>query len=327
MSKSLGNVISPQEVIEKFGAEILRLWVAAEDYRDDVRISEEILGQLSEGYRKIRNTFRYLLGNLYDFDPAKDRVPYEDLLEIDRLTLHQLQRLIQRIRRAYESYEFHILYHSLHRFCTLDLSAFYLDVLKDRVYTCRADSLPRRAAQTTMHEVLMVLVKLIAPVLSFLAEEVWQQIPRGEQDPRSVHLCTFPDPQERYSDEELAERWKRLLQVREKVLVALERARKEKLIGNSLEAKVEIRATPRLYDFLLRHQAELATLFIVSAVILFPAEKEGLGEGEELEVLVHRAGGEKCERCWNYSESLGTNPSHPKLCPRCTQVMAEISGN
>jgi len=327
MSKSLGNVISPQEVIDKFGAEILRLWVAAEDYRDDVRISEEILRQLSEGYRKIRNTFRYLLGNLYDFDPGKDRVPYEKLPEIDRYTLHQLQRLIQRIRRAYESYEFHILYHSLHRFCTLDLSAFYLDVLKDRIYTSRAGSLSRRAAQTTMYEVLMVLVKLIAPVLSFLAEEVWQQIPRGEQDPCSVHLCTFPEPEERYIDEGLAERWKRLLQARDKVLVALERARKEKLIGNSLEARVEIRAVPRIYDFLLPYQGELATLFIVSGVTLLSVGEGRLGEGEELEVLVLRARGDKCERCWNYSESLGVSPSHPKLCPRCTQVMAEISGN
>jgi isoleucyl-tRNA synthetase len=292
-----------------------------------VRISEDILRQLSEAYRKVRNTFRYLLGNLYDFDPAKDRVPYEELLEIDRFTLHQLQRLIQRIRRAYEAYEFHVLYHSLHRFCTLDLSAFYLDILKDRIYTSRAESLPRRAAQTTMYEVLMVLVKLMAPVLSFLAEEVWQQIRRGEDDPCSVHLCTFPEPQERYLDEELAERWKRLLQVRDRVLAALEEARKEKQIGNSLEAEVRLRATPGLYDLLFGCERELPTLFIVSAVALEPAEEGGLGEGEELEVVVQRAPGEKCERCWNYSESLGMNPSHPKLCIRCTQVIHEISGN
>jgi len=327
MSKSLGNVISPQEVINKFGAEILRLWVAAEDYRDDVRISEEILTQLAEGYRKIRNTFRYLLGNLYDFDPDRDRVRYEDLLEIDRFTLHQLQRLIQRMRRAYESYEFHILYHSLHKFCTLDLSAFYLDVLKDRVYTSGANSLARRAAQTAMYEILMALVKLAAPVLSFLAEEVWQQIPKGGQDPCSVHLSVFPEPQERYLDEELAERWKRLLQVRDQVLVALERARKDKLIGNSLEAKVQIQAKSAPYHFLLRHEGELATLFIVSSVELLSAGEGSLGEGEELEVLVQQAPGGKCERCWNHSQSLGRDPSHPSLCPRCTQVIREISRN
>jgi isoleucyl-tRNA synthetase len=327
MSKSLGNVVSPQEVIDRFGAEILRLWVAAEDYRDDVRISEEILRQLPEGYRKIRNTFRYLLGNLYDFDPRTDRVPYPKLMEIDRFTLHQLQRLIQRIGRAYESYEFHILYHSLHSFCTLDLSAFYLDVLKDRIYTSRPDSLARRAAQTTMHEVLITLVKLIAPVLSFTAEEVWQQIPKGVDDPCSVHLCLFPSVQDGHLDEELAERWKRLLTVRDKVLAALEVARKEKLIGNSLEAEIEIRANSSLYGFLLTHQEELSTLFIVSGVSLVSVGQGELGEGKELEVKVGRAPGGKCERCWNYSQVLGSDPHHPALCPRCSRVMREARGS
>jgi len=327
MSKSLGNVVSPQEVIDRFGAEILRLWVAAEDYRDDVRISEEILRQLPEGYRKIRNTFRYLLGNLYDFDPRTDRVPYPKLMEIDRFTLHQLQRLIQRIGRAYESYEFHILYHSLHSFCTLDLSAFYLDVLKDRIYTSRPDSLARRAAQTTMYEVLITLVKLIAPVLSFTAEEVWQQIPKGADDPCSVHLCLFPSIQDDHLDEELAERWRRLLTVREKVLAALEVARKEKLIGNSLEAEIEIRANSSLYGFLLTHQEELSTLFIVSGVSLVSVGQGELGEGRELEVKVGRAPGRKCERCWNYSQALGSDPHHPALCPRCSRIMQEARGS
>ena len=327
MSKSLGNVVSPQEVIDQFGAEILRLWVAAEDYRDDVRISGEILKQLSEGYRKIRNTFRYLLGNLYDFNPQRDRVPYQDLLEIDRFTLHQLQRLIQRIRRAYESYEFHILFHGLHNFCIHDLSAFYLDVLKDRIYTAKADSPLRRAAQTTLYEVLVTLTKLIAPVLSFTAEEVWQQIPKGPQDPESVHLCVFPESQEGYLDEELAERWKRLLTVRDEVLAALEGARKEKLIGNSLEAEVKIRANHLLYDLLSRHEGELAALFIVSRVGLIPAGPGETEEGRELEVRVNRVQGERCARCWNYSEALGRDPSHPTLCPRCTAVMRQISGS
>ena len=327
MSKSLGNVVSPQEVIDRFGAEILRLWVAAEDYRDDVRISEEILRQLPEGYRKIRNTFRYLLGNLYDFDPSTDRVADPELMEIDRFTLHQLQRLVERIGRAYESYEFHILYHSLHNFCTLDLSAFYLDVLKDRIYISRPDSLARRAAQTTMYEVLITLVKLIAPVLSFTAEEVWQQIPKRADDPCSVHLCLFPPVQDRYMDEELAERWKRLLAVRDKVLAALEVARKEKLIGNSLEAEIEIRANPSLYDFLLAHEGELSTLFIVSGVSLLSVRQGELGDGKELEVRVGRDPGQKCERCWNYSQALGSDPQHPTLCPRCLRVMQEARGS
>ena len=324
MSKSLGNVISPQEVIDRYGAEILRLWVAAEDYRDDVRISEEILGQLAEAYRKIRNTFRFLLGNLYDFNPFADRIPYWDLFPIDRFLLHQLQRLIQRIRRAYEEYEFHVIYHSLHRFCTLDLSAFYLDILKDRLYVSRPDSLPRRAAQTALYEILASLVKLMAPVLSFLAEEVWQQMPKGEDDPPSVHLCRFPEPEQRFLDEGLAEQWKRLLKVREQVLLALERARQEKQIGNSLEAGIILRTSPDWYGFLRAHEPELPALFIVSAVKIEP---RGEGEGEDLEILVQRAPGEKCERCWNYSPHLGQDPSHPRICPRCTQIIHEIAGS
>ncbi len=327
MSKSLGNVVSPQEVIGKFGAEILRLWVAAEDYRDDVRISEDILRQLSEAYRKVRNTFRYLLGNLHDFDPNQDRVAYPDLLEIDRFTLHQLQLLIQRVRKAYESYEFHVIYHSVHNFCAVHLSAFYLDVLKDRIYTSRADSELRRSAQTALYEVLTALVKLIAPILSFLSEEVWQQIPKLPSDPSSVHLCLFPEPQDEYVDEELADRWRRLLEIRDKVLAALEIARQEKRVGNSLEAEVEIRSNSMHYDFLLRHKGELPTLFIVSQVALRCVGEAELGNGHRFEVRVQRARGAKCERCWNFSERLGTDPAHPVLCPRCSLAVREISGN
>ncbi len=227
MSKSQGNVIAPQEVIGKYGAEVLRLWVAAEDYRDDIRLSEEILTRLAEGYRRIRNTCRYLLGNLYDFEPGRDTVPVAHLLPIDRFILHRLQRFIERVRRAYEDYEFHVLYHGLHNFCAVDLSAFYLDVLKDRVYTAAPTSRLRRSAQTAMHEILVALVKLMAPVLSFTADEVWRYLPLRDK-PASVHLTEFPTLRPELLDEALAGEWDRLLATRDVVLRGLEAAPKRK---------------------------------------------------------------------------------------------------
>jgi isoleucyl-tRNA synthetase len=317
MSKSLGNVIAPQEVMAQYGAEILRLWVAAEDYRDDVRLSSEILTRLAEGYRRIRNTCRYLLGNLYDFDPKSHLLPREELLEIDRFILHRFQRLTERLLRAYEEYEFHILYHRLHNFCAVDLSAFYLDVLKDRIYTSRADSRERRAAQTTMYLLLKGLTRLMAPVLSFTADEVWGYIPRRGGEPESVHLTEFPAVDERYLDEALNGRWEKLLQVRDEVLKGLEEARQAKLIGNALEAKVEIQAGPALSPFLQGYLRDLHTICIVSAVDLKPAP-EG---GPELAVAVQRAPGQKCERCWIYRESVGRSAAHPTLCNRCVEVL------
>lgn len=318
MSKSLGNVIAPQEVMSTHGAEILRLWVAAEDYRDDVRLSTEILTRLVEGYRRIRNTCRYLLGNLYDFNPQKHLVPPGELLEIDRFILHRLQRLTGRLLRAYDRYEFHILFHALHNFCAVDLSAFYLDVLKDRVYASAATSPQRRAAQTAMYLILESLTRLMAPVLSFTADEIWAYIPgHGHQD-ESVHLAEFPKVDDMYVDEVLAERWERLLRVRDDVLKVLEEARKGKLIGNAVEAKVEILAGPSLFPFLEIYRADLPTIFIVSAVDLAPAPPGG----PELSVNVHRASGQKCERCWLYRESVGQSPAHPTICDRCVAVLA-----
>lgn len=314
MSKSLGNVVAPQEVIERYGAEVLRLWVAAEDYRDDVRISEEILARLAEGYRRIRNTCRYLLGNLFDFDPRTDAVPYDQLQEIDRFILHRLQKLTQRLLRAYEDYEFHLLYHLLHNFCAVDLSAFYLDVLKDRVYTEASASRKRRAAQTALWIILVTLTKLMAPVLSFTAEEIWRKIPKRGDEEESVHLALFPTPEEALIDESLAERWEQLLKIRDKILKALEEARKEKLIGDSLEAEVEIRADPSLLGFLRAYQKDLEAISIVSSVIL----SEGR---EELEIEVGRAPGQKCERCWMWRRSVGSFPEHPTLCDRCVSVL------
>jgi isoleucyl-tRNA synthetase len=318
MSKSLGNVIAPQEVIGKYGAEVLRLWVAAEDYRDDIRLSEEILTRLAEGYRRIRNTCRYLLGNLFDFDPGRDAVPVSSLLPIDRFILHRLQQLTERVRAAYRDYEFHVLYHSLHNFCAVDLSAFYLDVLKDRVYTSRRTSRLRRSAQTAMYEVLCGLVKLMAPVLSFTADEVWRYLPMPDR-PASVHLTEFPEVRQDLVDEGLAREWERLLTIRDQILRALEMARKERRIGSAQEAAVEVQADGEQFEFLSGHREELETICIVSHLTV------GRGQAEagrsDLTVRVDRAPGRKCQRCWNFRESVGVSATHPMLCDRCAGVL------
>nr|MBL0715976.1 isoleucine--tRNA ligase [Desulfobacterales bacterium] len=236
MSKSLGNVMAPKTVIDKYGAEILRLWVSAADYRDDIRISDTILRQLSDAYRRIRNTSRFMLGNLYDFDPSADAVPYDQLVDLDRFTLHRLQVLVQRAQKAYETYEFHMIYHALHNFCTLDLSAFYLDILKDRLYTSAPAAVARRGAQTVMYIVLDTMARLMAPILAFTAEEVWQYIPAVPDKPASVHGAPMPTVKPEWQDEALADKWRHLLAVRGEVTSALEAARSAKLIGHPLDA-------------------------------------------------------------------------------------------
>jgi isoleucyl-tRNA synthetase len=318
MSKSKGNVITPDEVIEKHGAEILRLWVAAEDYRDDIKISEEILKRLTEAYRKIRNTCRYILGNLYDFDPARESVAYERLLELDRWAVHRLQKTIGRILGAYERFEFHTVFHTLNNFCSVDLSAFYLDVLKDRLYTGATDSLERRSGQTVMYEILLALTKLMAPVLSFTAEEIWKHLPFDATREVSVHLTAFPSVNEAYLDEGLAEKWDRVLQVREHVSKALEEARKEKTIGHPLDARVEIDASPEMMDFLEPLSGDLKSVFIVSQVVL-----AGNPDTRGIHVTVKRAEGSKCERCWNYDVYVGKDKTHPSLCRRCMTAIGE----
>ncbi|MFB3816021.1 MAG: isoleucine--tRNA ligase [Candidatus Methylomirabilales bacterium] len=315
MSKSQGNVIAPQEVIRKYGAEVLRLWVAAEDYRDDIRLSDEILTRLADGYRRIRNTCRYLLANLYDFDPARDAVPAGELLALDRYILHRLQELTERVRQAYEDYEFHVLYHALHHFCAVDLSAFYLDVLKDRVYTSAPGAAIRRSAQTAMHEVLVSLVKLMAPVLSFTAEEVWRYVTMPDK-PASVHLTEFPRVRPEWLDEALARDWQRLLAVRDDVLRELEAARKAKLIGSAQEAAVTVEAPGEAYDFLAARREELETIAIVSRL-----EVARRPSGEGVAVRVERAGGTKCPRCWNYRTDIGASAAHPDVCARCAGAL------
>ncbi|MCX7823574.1 MAG: isoleucine--tRNA ligase [Syntrophobacterales bacterium] len=327
MSKSLGNVIYPQEVIEKYGAEILRLWVAAEDYRDDIRISSNILSRLSEAYRKIRNTCRYLLGNLYDFDPFQDRIHYSEMEEIDRFALHQLQKVIGRCRDAFERFEFFKVYHLLFNYCTVDLSAFYLDVLKDRLYTSTPTGRERRSAQTVIYDILVALLKLMAPILSFTAEEAWGYVP-GKVDGRSIFEESLPDVDQSLIDEKLEARWQQILNLRSEVLVALERARKEKLIGHSLEAKVILYLPPSLTETLKDDPELLKTVFIVSQVKYGDPSSEGAmvviesSEIAGLVVGVTKAEGTKCERCWVWDRSVGTYSDHPSLCTRCRNVIS-----
>jgi len=328
MSKSLGNVIVPQDVIPKHGAEILRLWVAAEDYTEDIRLPEpEIMGQLTEAYRRIRNTCRFLLGNLYDFDPARDELPLARLGEMDRWALGRLARLIMRVRKAYEEYQFHTVFHSLHNFCAVDLSALYLDILKDRLYTSAAADPSRRAAQTACWEILLALTRLMAPILTFTAEEVWGHLP-GRREAESVHLVLFPEGPREWLNETLEREWERLLEVRREVARALESARRQGAIGSGLEARVLILGAPEdLGPLLKRKEPLLRALFIVSQVELFGAHARRplvTYEGEEIPGLlieVERARGTKCERCWVWSPRVGEDPEHPALCERCAPIV------
>ncbi len=328
MSKSLGNVIAPKEVIDRFGAEILRLWVAASDYRDDIRISETILSQLSDAYRRIRNTCRFLLGNLYDFEPARHAVDPPAMREIDRLFLHRWQRLVEKARRAYGEYEFHSIFHGLHNFCANDLSALYLDILKDRLYASAAGSPLRRSAQTALYLLLEGLTRLVAPILPFTAEEIWRHLPSRPGREESVHLASLPEPDPLWTDPELAARWEPVFRVRTEVTRALEQARAEKRIGQSLEAQIVLEAADELYVQLRPFAAELPAVFIVSAVDLRRGEPPGAVPGEEgaaapVSVRVEPAPGRKCARCWVFDPEVGTFPDHPDICPRCRRALEE----
>jgi len=322
MSKSVGNVVAPEEVIKQFGAEILRLWVAAQDYRDDIRISKEILQRLTDAYRRIRNTARYILGNLSDFDPERDMVADADLLEIDRWALAKLEELIGRVERSYQEYEFHVLYHAVHNFCSVEMSAFYLDVLKDRLYASAAGSRLRCSAQTAMYRILEALTRLIAPVLSFTAEEIWSHLPGRREE--SVHLARFPEFVGSYRDAELEERFEELLTVRSDVAKALELARNDKIIGHSLDARVLLAVPEGPWRTLLdRYREDLAAMFIVSQVDLVAAVDGGRSAENVpgMQVGVEKAQGDKCERCWNYSTTVGDSVDHPTVCARCRGVL------
>jgi len=329
MSKSLGNVIAPDEVIEKYGAEILRLWVAAEDYRDDIRISEEILQRLSEAYRRIRNTCRFLLGNLAGFDPEVDKVDVSSMESLDRWALNRLQQLVRKVAKAYERFEFHKIYHALHNFCVVDLSAFYLDVLKDRLYVSAATSAKRRSAQSAIFEIVTTLVRLMSPILAFTAEEIWENVPSFSGKSESVHLELLPVPVSAYEDDSIEEEWGLVLDVRAEVNRALELARKNKEVGHSLDAHITLGVTGELRENLKGREDMLSRVFIVSQVKL--ADPENLESPTMavdipgLMIQVEPASGMKCARCWVHDETVGAEPDHPQICRRCVKELSAQS--
>jgi len=326
MSKSLGNIVAPIEVINKYGAEILRLWVSASDYRDDIRISEKFLKQLSDAYRKIRNTCRFMLGNLFDFDPDKHTVAPGAMEEIDRFILYRLQSLIEKTGKAYESFEFHIIYHSLLDFCTLDLSGFYLDVLKDRLYTSAPDSRTRRGCQTAMYLLLDAMVRTMAPILCFTSEEIWRYMPNRADKAFSVHMTSLPESSDTWKDDELAARWNLILRMRAEVTKAIEEARNKKLVGHSLDASVTISVGPALFERLSPYAEDFRSICIVSHVVL---EKNESVDGtdaaaEQIHVRVEAADGVKCERCWVHEPSVGSIPERPTICRRCYSALESM---
>jgi isoleucyl-tRNA synthetase len=326
LSKSLGNFVEPQALIKQYGADVVRLWVASVEFTEDVVISPTILTRLSEAYRKLRNTFRYALGNLSDFDPAADALPASELAGIDQWVLFRTAELVRECRGFYEEFAFHRVYRAAYDFATIELSAFYFDVLKDRLYTAAPGSPARRGAQTALYRINYALVRLLAPMLSFTAEEAWQHMRHPEGAPESVHVALFPEPEELTAGlgEEHRKRaadWDRLITVRESVLKSLEVARQEKTIGAPLEARVELRASGDLYSLLEKYSSELSTLFIVSQVTLTKAE-----DGE-LTVVIAHAEGVKCERCWKYTNDVGSNAQWPTVCAACAKVVEDMEAS
>ena len=332
MSKSVGNVVAPQEVIDRYGAEVLRLWVASENYQDDVKVSDEILKHVSDAYRKMRNTLRFLLGNLSDFDPARDAVGPEALFEIDRWALARFAELTRRLTRAYERYEFHAVYHGLFNFCGTTISSLYMDILKDRLYCSAPDGPERRAAQTVMYRILDGLLRLMAPVLCFTAAEAWEHLHGlGDKDPldRSVFFASFPEVDDIAVDAAFNERWTRLLTLRSAITRVLETARRDKLIGLSLDAEVVLQVNADWQAFLADNLEMVQELCIVSSLRLQAAGDEALtfagAEGlDGVAIAVGPAPGVKCERCWTFATSVGADTEHPTLCARCAGVVRQL---
>ena len=328
-SKSLGNVVDPVEIADKLGAEIVRLWVASVDFREDVMSSDELMQRIADSYRKIRNTFRYILGNLEAFDPARDVVPFGEMHPLDQYILLQAAEVTRDVRSHYDSFTFHRLYQRLKDFCIVDLSAIYFDVLKDRLYTSAPKSPARRSAQTALWRLGEALVRLLAPVMSFTADEVWGFLPPMPTRSESVHLEHFPAPEDLTGElpagfdvAAIKSDWQTLLSVRDEALKALEAARAEKRIGSGLEAQLHLAAPDSIYPVLERYRDQLRYLFIVSDVVL---EKATASNGDAgLKITINQAPGQKCERCWNYSTHVGEDPNYPTVCERCSAVLAEI---
>jgi isoleucyl-tRNA synthetase len=320
MSKSLGNGISPNDITKESGAEILRLWSASSDYHEDMRCSPEILQRVSDGYRKIRNTARYALGNLDGFDPARDSVPEDQMLEIDRWALAELNLVANKIIAGYKAYEFHTVYHAVYNLCTVTLSARYFDIIKDRLYTAAPHSHARRSAQTALYKIADWMARLIAPILAFTADEIWENLPSNDEShPASVHLAYFPIVEEQV-DIKLIERWTSIFQIRDVVLRSLEEARVAKLIGSSLEARVELTASGASYNLLDQYRDQLRYIFIVSQVDLNRDDSGSV----PVQVKVDRATGNKCERCWNYSTRVGESQRYQTACERCVEALIAI---
>ncbi len=335
MSKSRGNDVDPVDIAGRLGGEIVRLWVASIDFREDVVGSEALMQRIGDNYKKIRNTFRYVLSNLYDFDPTKDGVPFDQMEALDQYMLRQTCAFAADVRNSYDEFAFHKIYHRVNNFCIVDLSAFYFDVLKDRLYISAPNSSARRSAQTALWKIGETLVRAVAPIMSFTAEEVWRYLPKTANREESVHLSTFfgdenivgilstdqesdlrGDPQERA--------WTQLRSVRDEVLKALEEARNNKLIGTGLEAQVQLTAAEPLYTLLKHHETQLRYLFIVSHVeTRLAASPDGGADGVKVEVK--KADGQKCDRCWNYSTHVGEDKTYPTVCERCSAVLKEIS--
>jgi len=314
MHKSAGNAIEPDKVIKHSGAETIRLWCASSNYFDDMRASDEILQRVTDAYRKLRNTARFALGNLDGFDPERDSVPVEEMEEIDRWALAELNRVTAEVLDAYENYEFHNVYRALYNFTTVTLSARYFDIIKDRLYTFAPRNKARRSAQTVLLQIGDALARMLAPILVYTADEIWENLPNRAEP--SVHVLEFPRVAGE-GHEASVEEWERLFAIRDDVLRALEEARVAKQIGSSLEAKVSLKASGSALELLQKHQSDLRYLFIVSQVEL------GQG-GEGVSIAISVADGEKCERCWNYSTRVGESERYPTVCERCVAALNEI---
>ncbi|MGW5951184.1 isoleucine--tRNA ligase [Bacillus mycoides] len=324
MSKSIGNIVVPKKIMDQLGGDILRLWVSSVDYQSDVRISDDILKQVAEVYRKIRNTFRFLLGNLDDFNPSENTVAVAELREVDRYMLVKLNDLITKVKDAYETYDFAAVYHAIHNFCTIDLSSFYLDFAKDILYIEGADHADRRAIQTVLYDVLVALTKLVTPILPHTADEVWPYVPGAEEE--SVQLTNMPEATEVEGSEALRAKWDAFMTLRDDVLKALEVARNEKVIGKSLNASITLYPTAEMKAMLESISEDLKQLFIVSEYKLGGTIEEAPTEAPKYEhtaVVVAQATGETCERCWVVSETIGKDAEHKTLCERCATVVKE----
>jgi len=326
MSKSLGNVVDPQDVVKRFGADVLRLWVASTDFRIDMSASENILKQINEAYTKIRNTCRFLLSNLDDFDPKKDMLKYEELLEIDRFALLKFGRLVERIRKAYDEFEFHVVFHSIRHFSINDMSALYLDIVKDRLYCSAKSSKERRSSQTVMYIILTNIVKLFTPILTFTAEDIWRYVP---QNNGSVYLEDMPKGDPKWLDKNIEKKWDEILKVREDVYKEIELKRANKEINSPLEAHIELYAEGKTFDLLRKvGGTDLSMIFINSEIKVLPLKEAPEAAGlasrvNNLRIVVRKSSYKKCERCWNYRDSVGKDNKHKTLCRRCVKVVEE----